>query len=163
MSTRLQRPRPSSSRQSSGSSLPYLNDLNDVSGSDNDAEQGLERTKSRVTLKGKGMFSRADVDKCGRINVMLNLKHKGPLDLPKDYALSVAEQGLEPNGRSCAGSYKYDQDSTIDPFGPDCPELNIVIGYGSQPMATSGNSSWRQAEEYYDGDGQRWSGVDTKK
>lgn len=56
-----------------------------------------------------------------------NLKHKGPLDLPKDYALSVAEQGLEPNGRSCAGSYKYDQDSTIDPFGPDCPELNIVI------------------------------------
>lgn len=71
MSTRLQRPRPSSSRQSSGSSLPYLNDLNDVSGSDNDAEQGLERTKSGVTLKGKGMFSRADVDKCGRINVML--------------------------------------------------------------------------------------------
>lgn len=60
-------------------------------------------------------------------SIVSDLKHKGPLDLPKDYALSVAEQGLEPSRGTCAGSYKYDHDSTVDPFGPDCPELNIVI------------------------------------
>jgi sterol 3beta-glucosyltransferase len=49
------------------------------------------------------------------------------LDLPKDYALSVAEQGLESNNRAPTGSGHQTQDSNFNAFAPDCPELNIVI------------------------------------
>lgn len=58
-------------RSSSHSSLPYLNELDHVSNSDSEPESGLRRRNTRVTLNGKGMFSRADMDNDGRIDVLL--------------------------------------------------------------------------------------------
>jgi hypothetical protein len=63
---------------------------------------------SQYTLSGKGLASKAQVTKDGRINVSLNMKGKLP-DLPKDWALAVEEFAVDET------SFK------------DSPCLNIVI------------------------------------
>lgn len=65
--------RPATSASSSSLSLPSLN-MDDVADSDRDlreSENQLGRRNTRVTLKGKGMYTQADLDKDGRIDVIL--------------------------------------------------------------------------------------------
>ncbi|KAJ9109077.1 hypothetical protein QFC21_000405 [Naganishia friedmannii] len=120
---------PAPSANSSSSSLFSLN-MDDVADSDSglhSSESKLGRRNTRVTLKGKGMYTQADLDSEGRIDVIFDLKHDGPLDLPKQYALSVAEQGLEDANAARLAFSHTQSTSSSDLFAFDCPALNIVI------------------------------------
>lgn len=50
-----------------------------------------------------------------------DLKQQGLLDLPEQYALSIAEQGIETSSPGTAAK------GSPDLFAADCPALNIVI------------------------------------
>ena len=65
-------PHPSAlSTLSSGSSLPYLSEIDHVSDSDSEDGEDSCNGDTRMTLDGKGMYSRADMDNDGRIDVLL--------------------------------------------------------------------------------------------
>ncbi|KAJ9125420.1 hypothetical protein QFC22_000381 [Naganishia vaughanmartiniae] len=99
-----------------------------------DSDSGLQSSQSRfgrrntrVTLRGKGMYTQADLDKNGRIDVIFDLTHDGPLELPKHYALSVAEQGLECEDVPRLTYSQSQSTPSSNRFPLDCPALNIVI------------------------------------
>jgi hypothetical protein len=56
-----------------------------------------------------------------------DLKQQGILDLPEEYALSVAEQGVEDGKRLQYSFGGTSSKESPDPFAADCPALNIVI------------------------------------
>lgn len=47
--------------------------------------------------------------------------------MPEQYALSVAEQGIESEKAPYLAFSKWKTTSSSDPFAPDCPALSIVI------------------------------------
>lgn len=62
-----------------------------------------------------------------KLHVYRDLKQQGLLDLPEEYALSVAEQGVE-DGKHPQYSFGGTSSKELpDPFAADCPALNIII------------------------------------
>ncbi|KAJ9109764.1 hypothetical protein QFC19_001994 [Naganishia cerealis] len=83
-----------------------------ISESDGEMERNeLSQSDTRVTLKGKG----------------IDLKHEGPLELPKQHACSIAEQGLENEETVRLALSRWNSATGSDPFAQGCPALNIVI------------------------------------